>query len=364
VACKSILEQDNSELEDCATVSSTSQDSRVAIGQYSDCQHIASGLVSEVYRSTTVALKVITETRNVEPHNPTREVKILSEISHKYVIELVSTFKDSEGRLVLVFPYMPLTLAKVISSGPVPDSLTRSCFHDLFAALEYLHSNGIIHRDVKPSNVLLASTSGPARLSDFGTSWHPTFSLEDEPVSHKVLEVGTTCYRAPETLFGNRSYDASIDMWAAGTILVECLRKPPRPLFESRDTSEDGNQLGLILNIFKTIGTPTKETWPEALHFSTPPFQWYQVFAAHSWDELLLNVEDHGKDLVRGLVCYESKDRLTASKVQRFCCRDFCFSLLTFFIGSPASILRLNQLNIVTDDLATLHGLSYLSMYI
>jgi cyclin-dependent kinase len=271
--------------------------------------------VSEVYRSTTVALKVITETRDVEPHNPTREVKILSEISHKNIIELVSTFKDDEGRLVLVFPYMPLTLAKVISFGAVPGSLTRSCFCDIFSALEYLHSHNIIHRDVKPSNVLLASATGPARLSDFGTSWHPTFSLRDEPVSYKVLEVGTTCYRAPETLFGNRSYDTSLDMWAAGTMLAECLRNPPKPLFESKETFEDGNQLGLILSIFKTIGTPTKETWPEALNFSTPPFQWYQIFAGHSWDDLLIEVDSSGKNLVRGLIRYESVDRLTASKV-------------------------------------------------
>ncbi|EPE31410.1 Protein kinase-like (PK-like) [Glarea lozoyensis ATCC 20868] len=314
-ACKTIYEEGYSEIENGKAQSDTIGYSGITIGQYSGCQHIASGLVSEVYRSTTVALKVITETRDVEPHNPAREVKILSEISHKHIIELVSTFKDDEGRLVLVFPYMPLTLAKVINSGAVPGSLTRSFFRDIFSALEYLHSHNIIHRDVKPSNVLLASATGPARLSDFGTSWHPTFSLRDEPVSHKVLEVGTTCYRAPETLFGYRSYDVSLDMWAAGAMLAECLRNPPKPLFESRETFEDGNQLGLILSIFKTIGTPTKDTWPEALHFSTPPFQWYQIFAGHSWDDLLIEVDSSGKDLVRGLIRYESVERLTASKV-------------------------------------------------
>ncbi|CAG8979030.1 hypothetical protein HYALB_00011599 [Hymenoscyphus albidus] len=286
----------------------------ISIGQYTGCHHIASGLVSEVYRTTTVALKVITETRNVEPHNPLREIKILSQISHKSIIQLISTFKDGEGRLVLVFPFMPLTLAKVIESGSVPKSVTKSCFHDLFSALEYLHNAGIIHRDIKPSNTLLASPTGPAYLSDFGTTWHPTLSLVDEPANHKVIEVGTSCYRAPETLFGNRSYDTSLDMWAAGTMLVECLRNPPKSLFVSPDTSEDGNQLGLILSIFKTIGTPTKETWPEALNFSTPPFQWYQEFPGKSWDELLEGIDGDGRDLVQNLVCYESGKRLSASK--------------------------------------------------
>ena len=98
-------------------------------------------------------------------------------------------------------------------------------------------------------------------------------------------------------------------------MLVECLRNPPKPLFESRDTSEDGNQLGLILSIFKTLGTPTKETWPEATSFSTPPFEWYQEFPGHSWEELLPGVREDAIDLVKGLVCYESGKRFTAAEV-------------------------------------------------
>ncbi|TVY21673.1 Serine/threonine-protein kinase csk1 [Lachnellula arida] len=288
----------------------------ISIGRYQDCHHLTSGLVSEVYRSSAVALKVITETRNVEPHNSTREVKILNQISHPSIIKLVETFQDNEGRLVLVFPFMPLTLAKIIDSGSLPEDLVHSCFHELFSALAYLHQNGIIHRDVKPSNLLLASPNGPALLADFGTTWHPTLSLIDEPADHKVIEVGTTCYRAPETLFGNRSYGTSLDMWAAGTMLAECLRRSPKSLFESRDTSEDGNQLGLILSIFKTVGTPTKAIWPEAVNFSTPPFEWYQEFPGHSWEELLPAACESGRDLVRGLVRYESAKRLTATQAR------------------------------------------------
>ena len=287
----------------------------ITIGPHKDCHYLASGLVSEVYRSKSHALKVITETRDVEPHNPAREVKILNELSHASVIKLNRTFRDGDGRLVLDFPFMPLTLAEIISAGPVSEDLTKKCFHDLFSALSYLHEKGIIHRDIKPSNLLLGSPTGPAYLSDFGTAWHPLLSPVDEPAEHKVLEVGTTCYRAPETLFGNRAYDTSLDLWEAGTMLVECLRNPPQPLFESRDTSEDGNQLGLILSIFKTLGTPTKAAWPEAAHFTTPPFEWYQSFPGKRWDELLPGVDTDAIDLVSRLVYYESGLRLTAAQV-------------------------------------------------
>ncbi|KAG4435829.1 hypothetical protein IFR05_008688 [Cadophora sp. M221] len=286
----------------------------ISIGKYQNCHHIASGLVAEVYKCKTVALKVITEIHNVEPHNPAREAKILTSLSHPRIITLTETFKDKEGQLVLVFPFTPLTLAKAIGAGVVPEEVTKNVFRDLFSALVYLHANGIIHRDIKPSNLLLASKTGPAYLSDFGTTWHPTFSASDEPPDHKVLEVGTTCYRAPETLFGNRSYDTSLDMWAAGTMLVECLRKPPKTLFESRETSEDGNQLGLILSIFKTIGTPTEEIWPEAKNFSTPPFKWYQEFLGKAWEELLPDASEHARELVRSLVCFESGKRTTAAQ--------------------------------------------------
>lgn len=319
----------------------------IQIGSYQDCHYVASGLVSEVYRSKFVALKVITETHNVEPHNPSREVRILQQLSHPSVIKLSETFRDQESRLVMVFPFMPLNLAKIIGSGSVSQELTRNTFHDLFSALAYLHEKRIIHRDIKPSNLLLASPTGPAYLSDFGTAWHPILSSVEEPAHHKVLEVGTTCYRAPETLFGNRAYSTSLDMWEAGTMLVECIQKPSTPLFESRDTAEDGNQLGLILSMFKTLGTPTRETWPEAVSFTTPPFEWYQTFPGKNWDELLPGADEQSKDLVTKLVCFESGQRLTAPEVRNSYVENY-IQLTLRRIGIGASLFQIKEINYET----------------
>ncbi|KAK7443052.1 hypothetical protein Landi51_09255 [Colletotrichum acutatum] len=288
------------------------EDVGVTIGSYKICVPFASGLTSEVYRCKDRALKVIVETHNIEPHNPQREAKILATLKRP-CIPLLETFRDQEQRFVLVFPYKPMTLANVIDKGAIPLPQVRRLFKDIFTALVDIHGQGIIHRDIKPEAILLDSPDGPAYLSDFGTAWHPTMSIVSEPAKSKILDIGTGPYRAPEALFGDKAYGPSVDMWAAGAMLAECCRSPPKPLFESRPAHEDGNQLGLILSIFKTLGTPTRETWPEAANFKTPPFEMYRMFNGQPWTEILPEVDPHVRDLISSLVHFDSK-RATAEQ--------------------------------------------------
>ncbi|KAK3324017.1 kinase-like domain-containing protein [Cercophora scortea] len=295
-----------------------SQSPGVQIGPYQNCHYLASGVTAAVYRSKDRALKVIVETRDLEPHNPAREAKILW-LLKKPCIPLLETFRDQEQRFVLVFPYMPLTLAALLEQGPLSNAQIRHIFNDLFQALDHIHSQGIIHRDIKTSALLLDSPSGTAYLSDFGASWHPTLSASTEPTDDKILDIGTGPYRAPEVLFGNRSYGPPVDMWGAGTMLAECCRQPPQPLFESRAVHEDGNQLGLILSIFKTIGSPTRESWPEATKFRTPPFDMFRAFEHRPWDAVLPDVAPEWRDLIAALVKFDS-GRATASQALQYKC--------------------------------------------
>ncbi|EFQ32103.1 uncharacterized protein GLRG_07247 [Colletotrichum graminicola M1.001] len=285
----------------------------VTIGPYTSCVPFATGLTSEVYRCKDRALKVIVETHNIEPHNPHREAKILATLKRP-CINLLETFRDQEQRLVLVFPYKPLTLADLIDKGTPPLARVKHIFKDILTALKDIHSEGIIHRDVKPEAILLDGLDGPAYLSDFGTAWHPAMSVVSEPPDGKILDIGTGPYRAPEALFGDKAYGPAVDMWAVGCMLAECCRSPPKPLFESRPAHEDGNQLGLILSIFKTLGTPTRETWPEAASFKTPPFDMYRMIDGNSWEEILPDVDVQVRGLVSSLVRFDSK-RATAAQV-------------------------------------------------
>lgn len=263
---------------------------------------------------------MITETHNVEPHSPTREIAILKRLSHPSIVSLVNTFYDQESRLVLLLPYMPFTLSDILakSKNGLNLRITEKIFRELLSGLAYLHGEQIIHRDISPSNILLPQDiegQAPIIISDFGTAWHASISSSTEPSDRKCLEVGTTCYRAPETLFSNTAYTTSLDLWSTGVLLAECLRSPPTPLLESRRGDEDGNQLGLILSMFKTLGTPTEQTWPEALKWKTNPFQWWNIFPSKSWEELLPDAEEDARDLVSNLVVYESGNRLTANQV-------------------------------------------------
>ncbi|OAA35935.1 Protein kinase-like domain protein [Metarhizium rileyi] len=310
-----VLKNHYSHIEDSPSPVS---DTGIRIGGYDSCMPIADGVTSNVYRSHSHALKVIVH-HDIEPHNPRREASILQELhslipSSEKIITLTETFWDQEQRFVLVFPYMPLTLGDVISSRLIPPEHTKSIFRDVLTGLAFIHTSGIIHRDIKPSAILLKSTSGPAFISDFGTAWHSQLSRFTESRSEKILDIGTGAYRAPEVLFGNKGYGTAVDMWSLGVMLAEVISSPPTPPFESRPAHEDGSQLGLILSIFKTMGTPTVETWPEARSFKVPPFELWTVFPQRCWADILPEVDKKYRDLVSRLICFESGRRYTADE--------------------------------------------------
>lgn len=100
---------------------------------------------------------------------------------------------------------------------------------------------------------------GQAYIADFGIAWTED-DPESEPSNAKITDVGTTAYRPPELLFGHKAYGCELDLWAAGCVVAEVVAGEPHPsLFESGPL---GSDLALIQSIFKTLGTPTDETWP------------------------------------------------------------------------------------------------------
>jgi serine/threonine protein kinase len=249
----------------------------IDIGRFKNAVYHREGVFSVVYKaayltdepkSRFVALKVTTPSQMEPPHDSRREAQILELAASDYVIPLLETFREAGTRFVLVLPFMPFDLHQLLEDQKLSKKQAKACLKDLFSALAFIHSHGIIHRDIKPTNILLKSLDGPSYLSDFGIAWAPNFS-GSEAAEKKITDVGTTCYRAPELLFGNAKYGCALDLWAAGCTVAEVLVPDHSPLF---DSGELGSDLALIQSIFSKLGTPNLTVWPVRVQYST---DWY-----------------------------------------------------------------------------------------
>ncbi|KAJ3119903.1 Cyclin-dependent kinase 20 [Nowakowskiella sp. JEL0407] len=205
----------------------------------------------------TVALKKI-PLRKLEddgiPNTILREIKALQELKHENIVKLREVF-PSGCSFVLVFEYMPTDLAEILRTATkqLTESQVKAYVLMILKGVAYCHENHIMHRDLKPANLLI-SPSGILKLGDFGLArvYSGSKGNEGRPYSHQVA---TRWYRAPELLYGSRSYDEGVDNWAVGCIFGELLNHCP--LFPGQN---DIDQLYCVISI---LGTPTKETWPD-----------------------------------------------------------------------------------------------------
>eukprot|EP01103_Thecamoeba_quadrilineata_P019317 TRINITY_DN7769_c0_g1_i1.p1 TRINITY_DN7769_c0_g1~~TRINITY_DN7769_c0_g1_i1.p1 ORF type:complete len:360 (+),score=60.95 TRINITY_DN7769_c0_g1_i1:62-1081(+) len=211
-----------------------------------------------------------------------REIKLLQEISHPNIIKLVDVFSYNSN-IYLVFDFMVTDLEQIIKDKNIllsPADI-KSYMKMMLLGIEHCHKNWILHRDLKPNNLLIAK-DGTLKLADFGLA-----RLYGSPNPAFSPEAVTRWYRAPELLFASKAYSYGIDIWAVGCIFAELLLR--NPFFPG---ASDMDQLSLI---FKALGTPTEETWPniKALpgYFEfvpSPPVPFANIFSAASDDMLSL----------------------------------------------------------------------------
>ncbi|KAL4879364.1 kinase-like domain-containing protein [Aspergillus karnatakaensis] len=292
--------------------------SGIKIGHYQSCLHHFDGLHSAIYKSksesgTLVALKVTVPHLLEAPHHAQREAQLLREAASGRIITLLETFKLDEGRFILVFPFKKHDFEAMLRRGMLTAANTRTILRDMFNAIEAVHKTGIVHRDIKPSNVLLDSPSGPAYLADFGIAWREG-SIDAEPADKKITDVGTTCYRPPEVLFGYKGYGQPLDLWAAGCVVAEAVTVGHKQLF---DAGPVGSDLSLIQSIFTTLGTPDEQSWPETKNLPDWGKIEFYKYPAKQWEDILQGSSSKSRDLVSKLVLYESSQRLSATETLR-----------------------------------------------
>ncbi|XP_060071161.1 cyclin-dependent kinase 7-like, partial [Ylistrum balloti] len=149
-----------------------------------------------------------------------REIKLLQELSHIHIIGLLDVF-GHRSNVSLVFDFMETDLEIVIKDNEIvltPGHI-KSYILQTLKGLEYLHSHWILHRDLKPNNLLI-NQQGILKLGDFGLA-----KFYGSPTRIYTHQVVTRWYRCPELLFGARQYGTGVDMWAVGCILAELLRR-------------------------------------------------------------------------------------------------------------------------------------------
>jgi len=277
------------------------------LGRYQKIEKpVGEGTYGVVYKAkdkTTneiVALKKIrleVEDEGV-PSTALREISLLKELDHPNIVRLRDV-EHQDGRLYLVFEWLDRDLKKHMDSSPagLPMSTIKLFLYQLLRGMDYCHQRGIMHRDLKPQN-LLVDRKNILKLADFGLA--RAFMIPMRSYTHEVV---TLWYRAPEILLGQRTYSPHIDMWSIGTIFVEMVNR--RPLWPG------DSEIDELFRIFRTMGTPDETTWPGVQ--SLPDFKpTFPRWPARSVARVCPTLDAAGADLLTRMLAYDPIERITA----------------------------------------------------
>lgn len=197
-------------------------------------------------------IKVNTEYKDGLSMDAIREVKYLQELSHPNIIALHAVFSSKNQNLNLVLEFLPLgdleMLIKDSEGIRYGAAEVKAWMGMLGRGVWFCHENFVLHRDIKPNNLLIAA-DGEVKLADFGLA--RSFSDPYRPMTSQVI---TRWYRPPELLFGAKFYSGAVDVWSMGCVFAELILRVP---FMAGLT--DLNQLELICN---NVGSFSEENWP------------------------------------------------------------------------------------------------------
>nr|XP_020451534.1 cyclin-dependent-like kinase 5 [Monopterus albus] len=306
--------------------------------KYEKLEKIGEGTYGTVFKAKNretheiVALKRVRLDDDDEgvPSSALREICLLKELKHKNIVRLHDVL-HSDKKLTLVFEYCDQDLKKYFDScnGDLDPETVKSFMYQLLKGLAFCHSRNVLHRDLKPQNLLI-NRNGELKLADFGLA--PAFCIPVRgfffrlyiikalcQMSFQLLEsqVVTLWYRPPDVLFGAKLYSTSIDMWSAGCIFAE-LANAGRPLFPGNDVDDQ------LKRIFRLLGTPTEEQWQTMTKL--PDYKPYPMYpATTSLVNVVPKLSSTGRDLLQNLLKCNPVQRISAEEaLQHPYFADFC----------------------------------------
>lgn len=225
--------------------------------RYTTLKHVGQGSYGVVCKSTDTTTKKSVAIKKVtfDSDGKNREMKMLEDLSHPNCITVKNSFRSEEfekGKikryLHIVMEYIPDNLCKIIRhypsiQKPFPETLAMLYSYQLFRCLHYLQAVKVMHRDIKPQNLLVDTKTQRLLFCDFGSA--KKVNLEDENISY----ICSRYYRAPELLMGGKHYGCGVDTWSVGCVVAEMFLG--KPLFIGNDTKDQ------IIKIAEMLGIPT-----------------------------------------------------------------------------------------------------------
>jgi cyclin-dependent kinase len=280
--------------------------------RYTKIEKVGEGTYGVVYKARDngtnqiVALKKIRLEAEDEgvPSTAIREISLLKELHDIHIVSLLDII-HVEQKLYLVFEFLDVDLKRYIDNAnqshtPISPKIVKKFLYQLNAGLLYCHSHRILHRDLKPQNLLIDKDDN-LKLADFGLA--RAFGIPMRTYTHEIV---TLWYRAPEVLLGGRHYSTAVDMWSVGCIFAEMAMRG-HPLFPG------DSEIDQIFKIFRILGTPSEQTWPgvSALPDYKPTFpQW----SKQSLTQVVPVLDEAGIDMLQQTLVYDSAKRISAKR--------------------------------------------------
>ncbi|KAM9444141.1 cyclin-dependent kinase 18 [Clarias gariepinus] len=247
-----------------------------------------------------VALKEIRlEHEEGAPCTAIREVSLLKNLKHANIVTLHDII-HTDRCLTLVFEYLDSDLKQYLDNcGNLMSMHNVKIFmFQLLRGLSYCHKRKILHRDLKPQNLLI-NEKGELKLADFGLA-----RAKSVPTKTYSNEVVTLWYRPPDVLLGSTEYSTHIDMWGVGCILYELATG--RPMFPGSTVKEE------LHLVFRLMGTPTEETWPGISTNEEFKSYMFPLYRAQALINHVPRLDTEGIDLLSALLLYDTKKRISA----------------------------------------------------
>ena len=222
---------------------------------------IGTGAYGEVYSGVNkktglkVAIKKIRSDSIHEgiPATALREISLLKELNHPNIVKLLDVVIEKH-KIYMVFELMTTDLKDFFDKNKDASNYIKPIAYQILVGIKECHSKRILHRDLKPKNILLnvKESSGKktieTKIADFGLS--KAFVVPFRPYTNEVV---TLWYRAPEILLGSKDYFTPVDMWSFGCILAE--------MINGRALVSGDSEIDQINKIFQLFGTPNESIW-------------------------------------------------------------------------------------------------------